>query len=351
MFLAVGLGLAALLPPRPAVALKKAVTVEKVEYQGWKNNLRLSNGDVEVIATLDVGPRIISYRLADGKNVFKEYAEQLGKAGEKEWMIRGGHRLWVGPEDPTRTYAPDNGPVKYQDVSLAVELPTPKGPDFQPAGFVQLSPAPEREYGIQKELIVGLAERGSRVVVVHRIRNVGDKPAELAPWALSVMAPGGVEIIPLPPKKPHPDSPKTAKSPADFAASQSMALWPYFDFKDPRWTFGTKYVTLRQDPKRGPTKLGLSLRTGWVGYLNDGTLFVKRWTKYQEGKPYPDNGCNFETFSNEDMLEVESLGPLVKLAPGTMIEHTEHWELHKNVAAFKDEAGIDKNISRRVMEK
>ncbi len=64
-------------------------TVEKIEYKGWKNNLRLSNGTAELIVTLDVGPRVISYRLRDGKNVFKQYAEQLGKTGEPDWQIRG----------------------------------------------------------------------------------------------------------------------------------------------------------------------------------------------------------------------------------------------------------------------
>jgi hypothetical protein len=43
--------------------------VEVIEYRGWKNNLRLANGDAELIVTLDVGARIISYRLANGFNV------------------------------------------------------------------------------------------------------------------------------------------------------------------------------------------------------------------------------------------------------------------------------------------
>ena len=91
-WLAVPLGASlALASPSPARAEEK-VTMEKVEYQGWKNNLRLSNGDAELIVTLDVGPRVISYRLKDGKNVFKEFADQLGKSGESGWQIRGGHR-------------------------------------------------------------------------------------------------------------------------------------------------------------------------------------------------------------------------------------------------------------------
>jgi hypothetical protein len=328
-----GLGLAAALLAGPTAAAQKGkVTVDKLEYKGWKNNLQIGNGEAELIVTLDVGPRIISYRLAGGKNVFKEYEDQLGKSGEKEWQIRGGHRLWAAPEDSARTYWPDNGPVKY----TALE-----------GGGARFTPAPESTLGLQKEIDVKLASTGSQVTLVHRITNVGQQATELAPWALSVMAPGGVEVIPLPPKRPHPGSPQNAKSPADWAPTLSMTMWSYFDFKDPRYDFGSKYITLRHDPKRGPTKIGLAHRLGWVGYLNGGTLFVKRFA-YQEGKTYPDSGVNYETFTNEDMLELETLGPLVRLAPGEKLEHIEHWELIKDVPEFKDEAGIDRNILPRV---
>ncbi len=102
----IGLALLAgigLLLPTLLAADKGKVTVEKIEYKGWKNNLRLSNGDTELVLTLDVGPRVISYKLKDGKNVFVELADQMGKSGEAEWVARGGHRLWVGPEDLMRT--------------------------------------------------------------------------------------------------------------------------------------------------------------------------------------------------------------------------------------------------------
>jgi hypothetical protein len=336
----VALALAAgwLLPAAQA-ADKKDSTVETVAYQGWKNNLRLSNADAELVITLDVGPRVMSYKLNGGKNVFKEFPEQMGKSGEKTWVGRGGHRLWTAPEDLTRTYAPDNGPVKYQ------ELPAKE------AGVVgvRVTQPPDAEYGVQKEMDISLSP-GGRVELVHRITNVGNQPTGLSVWCLSMMAPGGVEVIPLPPKKPHPGDPKNARSPADFAPDQHLALWPYFDFKDPRWKLGSKYITLHQDAKRGPTKIGLAHRLGWVGYLNGGTLFVKRFD-YQPDQPYPDGGCNYETFTNQDMLEMESLGPLVRLAPGARAEHVEHWELHKDVPEFKDEQGIDKNVLPLLKEK
>jgi hypothetical protein len=311
---------------------KGKVTMETVQYKGWKNNLRISNGDAELIVTLDVGPRIISYRLADGTNVFKEYEDQLGKSGEAEWQIRGGHRLWTAPEDLTRTYAPDNTPgtaEKAADGSFLIKW------------------APDSQHGIDKSIAIRLEPSGSRVTLTHRIANIRRQPTDLAPWALSVMRPGGVEIIPMPPRKPHPGSPKNASSPADFAADRLFVLWPYTDFTDERWHFGSRYITLRQDAAKGPTKLGTNNRQGWVGYLNEGTLFVKRFG-YQDGATYPDGGCNYETFTNQDMLEIESLGPLVRLAPGAAVEHVEHWELIGGLGSIRDESDIESTIAPRV---
>src|SRR5262249_34475433 len=147
---------------------------------------RISNGDAELIVTLDVGPRVISYKLKDGKNVFKEFADQLGKAGEKTWQIRGGHRFWIAPEDVTRTYFPDNIPVNYTKV---------KGQDGGASPVVRVTEEPEKEYGVQKELDIELAPHGGKVTVTHRLTNTGDKPLELALWAPTVMAPGGVEVL------------------------------------------------------------------------------------------------------------------------------------------------------------
>jgi hypothetical protein len=330
-----GLAVLLALPAGPAGADEKSpVKVEKVEYGGWKNNLKVSNGDAELIATLDVGPRIISYRLKDGKNVFKEFEDQLGKSGEKTWQIRGGHRFWVGPEDTTRTYAPDNAPVSWMQQ--------------KETGAIRLIQKAD-EYGMQKEIEVTLEPKGAGVSVIHRLKNCGEKSTELTPWALSVMAPGGVEVIPLPAKKPHPGAVTEKTKPSDYWPNQNLVMWPFFDFTDPRWTFGSRYITLRQS-KRGPTKIGLMHREGWVGYLNKGTLFVKS-VAVNEGKNYPDRGCNFETFSNEDMLEIETLGPLLKLAPGKTVVLQEHWNLHGDVEDFKNEDEIDKHILARVRVK
>ena len=310
------------------------VTMKTVPYKGWKNNLQLSNGTVELVMTLDVGPRIIRYGFVGEPNVFKEYEAQMGQAGEAEWQIRGGHRLWHAPEDLKRTYALDNSPIRYEQLSES---------------SVRLIQPVEAITGIQKEMDVTLDPSGTRVTVRHRLRNTNLWDVELAPWVLSVMAPGGAAIIPLPGKIPHPSSvpPGQMADPAGLQPNQELVIWPFTDLADARWRWGAKYIVLKQDNHKGPTKIGVALKTGWAGYLRDGYLFVKG-IEYQLGRHYPDRGSNFETFTNQEMLEVESLGPLERIAPGKSIEHTERWWLFKNIPNDTADAAIDANIRPRI---
>ena len=79
---------------------------------------------------------------------------------------------------------------------------------------------------------------------------------------------------------------------------------------------------------------------GWLAYAWNGSLFVKRFPFRPEGV-YPDRGSSAEVFVNGEMLELESLGPLVKLEPGQALEHLETWELYGDVA-FPNAARTDR---------
>lgn len=274
--------------------------IQNVSYEGWHNNLVLSNEHAELVITLDVGPRIISYRTPRGFNVLKNYPEQMGSSGESEWKIRGGHRLWIAPEGEI-SYALDNSPVKYEVAGNGVRIEND-------------SAAP---WGIRKILTISLAEDSSEVTVHHKAVNESDHPVEIATWALTVMAPGGLEIIPVPPLGEHP---------RDLLPNRVIVPWPYTDLTDPRLRLGWKFITLRQTSDGLPTKLGLAHREKWVAYLNKDALFVKTF-EYIDGETYPDFGCNFETYTDANMLEVESLSPLRKLNPGESVEHVERWAL------------------------
>jgi hypothetical protein len=245
------------------------------------------------------------YGFVGGQNLFVEIQEQLGKSGESEWCMRGGHRLWVSPEMKPDTYALDNGPVEATILDNGISL-------LQPI---------EPETGLQKKMVVGYLSSGG-VQVTHAISNRGTKSRRLAPWALSQMAVGGIGIATFPPRGGHTEQ---------LLPTNPLVMWAYTNFADQRWTLTNQYLVLRQDPADpSPQKTGLFNVDTRAAYLLGSDLFIKR-SQAQPNAQYPDFHCSFEMFTNGDFLEVETLGSLVDLASGETTEHIETWSLHRHV--------------------
>ena len=311
--------LAALLVMGSAV-VNAAVTVEKIPYAGWPNCYRLSNGEVELIVTSDVGPRIIRYGFVGGQNFFVELEEDLGKTGGDNWRLYGGSRLWVGPEDPVYSYGADNDPVQ-------IEI----------AGSSLTAQAPVEHTGVQKGIKVELSDEGSAVRVVYTLANRTIWPLRVATWVLTMMAPGGAGITTLPPRGTHPEV---------LAPTNPLVVFAFTNMADPRWSWLEKYIVLRQDPQNAdPEKIGLFNPATRGAYLLNGELFVKKFAASAE-EEYPDMGSSYETFTNERFLEIETLGPLRTLQPGESIEHLEEWSLHRPVTVERwDDAELDRVLA------
>jgi hypothetical protein len=295
--------------------------IQEIPYAGWKRNLHIQGKTTELIITLDVGPRIIRYGFPGDKNVFVEMAEEMGGADENEWMIRGGHRFWTAPEGD-HSYAPDNGPVVWKKLGeAAVEI-------VQPAS---------KAFGFQKTLRVELLEN-EIVRITHLLTNVGGEAIDLSPWALSVMAPGGVALIPQPKLDTHPSEFPEGRDtkPEEFLPNREMILWPFTDLTDGRYAFSENFLRVSYLPEMPATKLGLKLATCWVAYQNGDMVFAKHLI-YDPALPYPDRGSNFEIFTNILILELESLAPSLPLAPGATVEHVEHWTVKKTTADLRGE--------------
>lgn len=294
--------------------------METISYGGWNTCFRLTNGVIELIVTGDVGPRIIRFGMVGGKNVFKEFPEMMGRTGGDEWRVYGGHRLWHAPESHPRTYFPDNQPVTAEPIP----------------GGMRVTQPPEPTTGIQKTMEIFPDETSARVTVVHHLKNTGLWTVKLAPWALSVMDAGGTAIVPLPPRRPH--------SPQNLLPVARLNLWGYTNLADPRWLWGENYVLLRQDARQPDAqKIGVRAPDGWAAYANHGMLFISRVT-FNETAEYPDGGSNIELFTDAAMLEVETLGGLVQLAPGKTVSHTETWFLFSDVPAPATEADVRRDI-------
>jgi hypothetical protein len=293
-----------------------SVHIERVEWKGWPNCWRLSNDSVELIVTQDIGPRVMRFGYVGGQNLFKEFTEQLGQSGEPGWCIRGGHRLWKGPEDRYATYALDNAPIEME----------------AEGGTLIATQKVEPETGLQKRMAITLADSGSRVTVTHTIWNRGLLPVELAAWTPTVMAQGGLGVSGFPPRGTHPE---------DLEPTNPLIMWAFTDLSDPRWKFTKKYLTLRQDPlNRVPQKLGHWNRHTFGAYFLNGEIFLKEYFPCP-GMAHPEFGASFEIFTNQDFLELETMGPLAKLGKDESLTHVEQWSLHKGELAEISDAALD----------
>lgn len=299
------------------MSLPAAVRIEKVPFEGWPNCYRITNGEVELIVTSDIGPRVMRYGFVGGQNFFWVREDTKGKSGEKEWVTRGGHRLWVGPEDVRYTYPADNDPVRIEikgDVLIAT----------QPV---------ERETSIEKQIEIRLDPSGAGVTLIHRLKYTGNLPVEFASWVPTMMAPGGLGVHAFPPRGTHPEN---------LQPTNPLVMWAFSDLSDDRWKFTKKYMTLRQVPGRAvPTKLG-TFNVNTIGaYLLNGEVFVKQY-KADPTKTYPEYNCSFETFTNQDFLELETLGPMTKVYSGQTVEHVERWVLGKGTIQEISDAELDR---------
>jgi len=90
-----------------------SLSLEIVPYGGWSKAIRMRRDGWELVAPLEIGPRILRFGPIDGTNILFENKEQMGKTGAKEWMIYGGHRLWTAPEND-QCYALDNDRVSFE---------------------------------------------------------------------------------------------------------------------------------------------------------------------------------------------------------------------------------------------
>ena len=298
--------------------------IEECVFNGIAGCRRLSNGIVEAIVTTAFGPRILFYGTVGGENILAELPDESKTTELGEFKPWGGHRLWAAPEVLPRTYAPDDQPVEVVvDDALGINL----------LGAV------EAATGIQKSLYLRLDPEGSGLTILHGVTNRSMWEIELAPWALTILKGGGRAILPQEPYRPHSEY---------LLPARPLVLWHYTDLSDARWTIGPKYIQLATDAsKPEPQKIGIANHQGWAAYLHGTTLFVKH-ALHHDGMTYPDFGSSTEAYTAGTFIELETLGPLERLAPGDSAQHVERWHLYDGLEPAVTEADIDRLIEGRV---
>jgi hypothetical protein len=282
--------------------------IDKALLAGLPNCYRISNNTVEALVSTDVGPRILRYGFIGGENLLAEVPHLSTSTPLGEWKPWGGHRLWVAPEQMPESYAPDNAPIQFHvlgEHSIRLDQPSDAA-------------------GYEKRMTLELSAEGTNLTVCHRVTNRRSGPVEIAAWGITAVNGPGVTLVPQEPFQSHDDY---------LLPVRALVLWAFTDLTDPRIMLGRKFLRLRTDSTRlEPQKFGVSNAQGWCGFhqQKSGTLLVKRHTCEPEAV-YPDKGANFQTYTAGTYLELETLGPLQNLDPGESVEHTECWQLFRDI--------------------
>lgn len=282
-----------------------SINYKECDYKNYGKCVCLDNGTIKLIATTDVGPRIVFFGPSGGTNMLFEDIDRNFyemNNGYGVWYAYGGHRMWLAPEVMPETYLPDN--VKIEA--------------FFDNGVLTLRPAMTK-FDKQFEIVVTMGE-GNSVVIDNKITNCSDKPAEFAPWSVTGLAAGGIEVIPL------------CKDDNGFLPNRTMALWSYSDIKDERFELNNGYALLKQDSKKKqPFKAGFNVTGKQIVYIKDQQVLKVTFDDYKKIE-YPDFCCNFETYTNDLFLECEILGELRIYQPGETASVREVWEIsgHKD---------------------
>ena len=278
--------------------------IREIEYLNIPNCIEISNGVAKVVVPAAFGPRVLFYGLDGGENVFGWHPEAAVNTELGTWKPYGGHRLWMAPENMPLSYTPDNEPIEHEVAS-----------QFS----VTLTGLTDSNTKLQKVMTVTLEQTGSGVTVDHRIKNSSSEPMELSAWALTIMRPGGVVVIP--------NEPFRSYGPGNLLPVRSIAQWSYTDLADPRWSLGKDAIRLRVDENiHSQQKIGVLNKQGWVAYELGDLVFTKH-SSYIEGVIYPDLNSNFEVYTDGGFVEIESLSPLKTIEAGGRIKHRESWGL------------------------
>jgi|RhiMetdeSRZDD1v2_1073273.scaffolds.fasta_scaffold04808_12 hypothetical protein len=262
----------------------------------------LENESLKLLMTRSVGPRILSFGFRDGENIFAELPETVIDHPDSEtFHFYGGHRLWHAPEEPGRTYLPDDAPV---DVT-----PFENG--------LTVTQKTEPQTSLQKTIEVRFPGDSPQVVITHHLTNHGLWPVTCALWAITQLKTGGTAIFPQ------------IRQDTGVLPNRSLALWPYTDMLHPSVRWGSNFVLLDAELD-SPFKIGFPNPRGWLAYWWDGILFVKR-AVYETNAEYYDYGSSSESYCDHRFIELETLSPIRTIPPGETASHIETWELYREI--------------------
>lgn len=273
------------------------VTVETVEFRGWKGCAKLTNDSVELIVVPQIG-RIMHFGFKGKGNVLWVNESLIGVAPQKGYLNWGGDKVWWAPQAEWK-WPPDAGldgsTYEMELTKTSVRLKSPVG-KLHPLRLIrEITLAP---FGPEARMTNALENRGAaKYLSVWQVTQVND-PSEV--------------VLPIA---------STGKMPSGFNVQIGEKLDPQFHVRKP------DSLLLKRSPNKA-FKFGAK-GSGELTAKIGNTLFTSRSETVRRAS-YPDGDSAQEVFTSPDpakYVELEHLSPLIKMEPRQVAIQKVTWRL------------------------
>lgn len=286
-------------PAAQSSAARAAIAISPIDYHGWKGCYRLTSSSLEAIVVPAIGRIMQIRRVGDGAGVLWENRAldgQMPQPNSGTWANFGGEKCWPAPQsDWPRVLGHDWPPPVAFDAS-------PLDTSVTYTGLILNSPV-DAAWGVQAVRHVEL-DLGEPVMRVRtEFRKLSGKQVRLGIWTIAQFSDPACVAIELPVK-------------SKFAGGYTHLSKP-----DPEGlAVNGRVLTFVRHPSKF-VKIGSDAgEVLWVGPSS----VVRMQSEFIAGE-YPDGGCLVEVYTNpgeQKYVELETLGPLLNMEAGQIIEHT-----------------------------
>lgn len=306
------------------LAAASAQAAEIIAFLNYPECVKLENDHVRVILGSDVGGRVLEYSHRGVNVLYLDPAEADWKPGAKRAPASAG-RFDVGPE----LVVPARPELLTGKWSARVTGPR----------SARLSSPPIPAMGIRVDRDFQLDADSSRLVCTQTLHNLSDRPVEYCHWSRTFAVGGGVAWVPLT---------EPSRFPSKYVMYETMDKILNRP-KDPHIVLRDGFVEILAAPAQ--PKLGFDSHAGWFAYqAPNGLLFIKRYPTYPDRVYNELAGLTLSIWypQGKPMIELEPIGPRMRIAPGASDSFTEEWWLLPSPMLKPGDKADLARLSRRV---
>lgn len=286
--------------------LPTAQSGQEITYHGYQHAIELRNDTTRVVLCPEVGGRILEYSLNGHNVLYLSQAERDWRPGDKPQGSAG--RFDIGPElvIPQRS-------ILWSGAWQA-QITGPRS--------AKLTSARDAATGVQLIREFQLAENTSQLLCTQTIANVSDQVKEWCHWSRTFAVGKGICVIPLTPRGQTPFS----RFPNGWVMYEEGSLINMRP-SDPKIVRRDNVLEIRPTPVK--PKLGFDSYAGVIAYAApNNLLFVKRFETFPDRVYNEAAGLTISVwYPDNQMVELEPIGPRERLAPGESAAFTEEWWL------------------------